>query len=273
MLIFAIDDEPIALAVLHDAIAEAVPEASIMDFPLGTDALEAIRARGLRPDVMFSDIRMPGLDGLALAAQVRAAAPATRLVFVTAYSEYAFDAIQVRTSGYVMKPVDADAIREEMANIRSARVEMPGGLWVRCFGSFEVFWNQKPLLFGRRQTRELFAFLVDREGVVSTSEEIIAKLWEGETNMAAAKDRLRHLVGDLRSTLAAIGMEEILVRRSGRLAILRDRVDCDFYRMADGDMETVNAFTGEYMAQYSWAELTAGRLTFRKHRPSTVKCL
>lgn len=265
MLIFAIDDEPIALTVLHKAIAEAVPEASVMDFPLGADALEAIRARGLRPDVMFSDIRMPGLDGLALATQVRAASPATRLVFVTAYSEYAFDAIQVRTSGYVMKPVDTDAIREEMAHIRSARMEMPGGLWVRCFGSFEVFWNQKPLLFRRRQTLELFAFLIDREGGVCTSEEIVARLWEGETNMAAAKDRLRHLVGDLRNTLASIGMEDLLVRHSGRLAILRDRVDCDLYRMEDGDMEAVNAFTGEYMTQYSWAELTNGQLTFQRN--------
>ena len=37
----------------------------------------------------------------------------------------------------------------------------------------------------------------------------------------------------------------------------------DFFRMVDGDMETVNTFTGEYMAQYSWAELTTGRLVFR----------
>ena len=90
MLIFAIDDEPIALTVLHNAIAEAVPEARIMDFPLGTDALEAIQGRGLHPDVVFSDIRMPQLDGLALAARIRSASPATKLVFVTAYSEYAF---------------------------------------------------------------------------------------------------------------------------------------------------------------------------------------
>ena len=264
MLIFAIDDEPIALAVLHNAIAEAVPVASIMDFPLGTDALEAIQKQGLRPDVVFSDIRMPQLDGLALAARIRSASPATKLVFVTAYSEYALKAIQLRASGYVMKPVDADAIREEIANIAVVRAVMPNGLWVRCFGNFEVFWNRSPLLFDRRQTKELFAFLIDREGGVCTSEEIIARLWESETNVTAAKDRLRHLVGDLRKTLSSIGMEDILVRRSGRLAILRDRVDCDFYRMADGDMETVNTFTGEYMSQYSWAELTAGRLVFRK---------
>ena len=72
------------------------------------------------------------------------------------------------------------------------------------------------------------------------------------------------MVSDLKKTLASIGMEGILVRRSGHLAILRDKVDCDYYRMVDGDMAAVNAFTGEYMTQYSWAELTAGRLYFHE---------
>ncbi|MBQ6400311.1 MAG: response regulator [Clostridia bacterium] len=263
MLIFAIDDEPMALMVLHNAIAEAVPEAAIMDYDMGTAALEAIREKDLRPDVVFSDIRMPQLDGLALAAQVRKSSPGTKFVFVTAYSEYAFDAIQVRTSGYVMKPVDADSIRKEMENIAPLRTGMPGGLWIRCFGTFEVFWNRKPLLFARKQTKELLAFLIDREGSVCSAETIITTLWEGETDLAAGKDRVRHLVSDLKKTLSSIGMDEILVRRSGHLAILRDKVDCDYYRMIDGDMAAVNAFTGEYMTQYTWAELTTGRLYFR----------
>ena len=97
-------------------------------------------------------------------------------------------------------------------------------------------------------------------------EEIIAVLWEGETDMAAAKDRLRHMIADLKRTLSSVGMEHILVRRSGQLAILRDRVACDFYRMLDGDMDIVNTFDGEYMSRYSWAELTTGRLVFRKNK-------
>ena len=267
MLIFAIDDEPMALLVLHNAIAEAVPEATIMDYAMGTAALEVIRKEDLHPDVVFSDIRMPQLDGLALAAQVRNLSPETRFVFVTAYSEYAFDAIQVRTSGYVLKPVDAEAIRKEMENIAPVRPFMPNGLWIRCFGTFEVFWNRQPLLFARKQTKELFAFLIDREGAVCQAEAIIANMWENETDMGAGKDRVRHLVSDLKKTLSSIGMEHILVRRSGQLAILRDKVDCDYYRMVDGDMAAVNAFTGEYMTQYSWAELTAARLHFRKKKP------
>jgi len=65
-----------------------------------------------------------------------------------------------------------------------------------------------------------------------------SKLWKGETVFSAAKDRLRHLVGDLRKTLSSIGMADIPVRRSGRLAILRNGLDCDLYRMIDGDEVT-----------------------------------
>ena len=60
-----------------------------------------------------------------------------------------------------------------------------------------------------------------------------------------------------------IGMENILLRRSGQLAIQRDMVDCDYYRMLDGDMRATNAYHGAYMSQYSWAEITTGRLFFR----------
>ena len=45
--------------------------------------------------------------------------------------------------------------------------------------------------------------------------------------------------------------------------ILPERIDCDYYRMLAGDMDAVNRFRGEYMAQYSWAELTKGELYFR----------
>ena len=270
MLIFAIDDEPIALTVLHKAIAEAVPEASVMDFPLGADALEAIRARGLRPDVMFSDIRMPGLDGLALATQVRAASPATRLVFVTAYSEYALEAFRVHANGYILKPMNAMRVQEEVREAeKQAGIQAeaePEKLGIRCFGNFDVFWKGKPLLFARRQTKELLAYLIDRKGASCTTEEIAAALWEDYTNEKNTKAQLRILISDLRHTLANIGMEDLVIRSRGQIAVMTDRLDCDYYRMLNGDMDAVNAYRGEYMVQYSWAELTAGQLAWERGR-------
>ena len=88
MKIFAIDDEPDVLETLHEAIAAAVPEAEILDFRRGLAALEAVKEQGIIPDVVFSDIRMPDMNGL----------DATRIIKevnheipIVALSAYAFD--------------------------------------------------------------------------------------------------------------------------------------------------------------------------------------
>ena len=120
-------------------------------------------------------------------------------------------------------------------------------------------------MFGRKQTKELLAFLVDREGTACTAEEIASALWEGEGDMSAMKHRIRDLISDMRKTLGQIGAKDVILRRSGQLALRREMVDCDYYRMLDGDMQAANNFHGEYMKQYSWAEITTGRLHFRKH--------
>lgn len=126
-----------------------------------------------------------------------------------------------------------------------------------------AFWDSKPLTFKRKKTKELFAFLIDREGVSVTAEEAVAVLWEGAEDIGKAKHNLRNLVNDLRSTLAQIGRDEILIKSSGTLAVDRAAVDCDYYRMLDGDMKAMNSFRGEYMKQYSWAEITLANLYFR----------
>ena len=262
MLIFAVDDEPKSLSRLHKAIAEAAPKAEILAFPLGTEAIRAIESRGLCPDAVFTDIEMPELDGLALAVKLKQVSPASKIVFVTAYSEYAVDAIRQRASGYVLKPVQNSRIQEELEYITPNLKRDAEKLTVRCFGQFDVFWKGQPLMFGRKQTRELLAFLINSNGAVCTAEEIATALWEEETDMHVAKRRIRQLISDLKTTLAGIGVEDVLVRRSGQLAILRDRIDCDYYRMLDGDMEALNSYKGEYMKQYSWAEMTLGKLEF-----------
>ena len=82
--------------------------------------------------------------------------------------------------------------------------------------------------------------------------------------MRNAKHNLRNLLGDLRRTLSAIGRENIIIRRSGLLAVDKDAVDCHYFRMLDGDVSAVNAFHGEYMKQYAWAQETEDKLYFRQ---------
>ncbi len=266
MLIFAIDDEPALLAELHDAIAEAEPSAEIRDFETAPDVLAALDGGSGMPDVVFSDIQLPGMDGLSLAVQIKKQAPKAKIVFVTAYSQYAIEAYKRHINGYVMKPAAPEKIREELDALAlpDAAAVPAGKLRVQCFGHFEVFWRGEPVIFQRRQSKELLAFLIDRGGRACTAEEIAAALWEDNGDMKAAKARIRLIIHDLRAALKEIGMEDILLREHRQLAVRREMLDCDYYRMLAGDMRAVNAFHGQYMIDYSWAELTNGRLHFNE---------
>lgn len=266
MLIFAVEDEPKMLRALHHAIAEAKPDAVIRDFAKASEVICAIDEEGERPEVVFSDVEMPGMDGLELAMRVKTGSPECRIIFVTAYPKYALQAFRLHVSGYIVKPVEAERVREELNFLDWPPVlqrSREDKLEVQCFGYFEVFWQGKPLIFQRTQTKELLAYLIDREGAVCTSDEIITAFWEDERNERTAKGYIRVLISDLRKTLRSIGMENLLIRERRQIGICRDMVDCDYYRMLDGDITAVNAYRGEYMKQYSWAELTVARLHFR----------
>jgi DNA-binding LytR/AlgR family response regulator len=83
----------------------------------GGAALEAIAEH--RPDVAFLDIRMPGLTGLEVAAAATEASPATHVVFVTAYNQYAIDAFERGAVDYLLKPVTAERLAATVKRLRT----------------------------------------------------------------------------------------------------------------------------------------------------------
>ena len=268
MLVFTIDDEEATLQELRDAVAQAEPGAEIRCFRRAADALDAV-ALGDRPDVVFSDIQMPGMDGLSLAVRLKQEVSGVKVIFVTGYEQYAVEAFRRHVSGYLMKPVDAAMVREELDALGiPLQPADPEKLRVRCFGWFDVFWQGEPLIFSRSQTKELFAYLIDREGAACTAGEIITALWEDAEAVKNPKAYLRVLIQDLRNTLSEIGLSDLLIRKHGQLAVRTDMVDCDYYRLKKGDPDALNAWHDEYMKQYSWAEFTLGMLQFS--RPQEV---
>lgn len=77
---------------------------------------EAIRqAIDLAPDIVLLDIRMPGLDGLAAAKQLRTLAAPPAVIFCTAFGEHAIEAFDVSATGYLMKPVRREALVEALS--------------------------------------------------------------------------------------------------------------------------------------------------------------
>ncbi|SCW66971.1 Two-component response regulator, SAPR family, consists of REC, wHTH and BTAD domains [Eubacterium ruminantium] len=264
MLIFAIDDEPKMLRSLNAAIEEARPDAEICAFSKISEVIHSIKEEKRKPDVVFTDIEMPVMSGIELAIKIKNVVPDARIIFVTSHSQYAVEAFRLHINGYILKPVDPERVKEEL-KLLDIPVNVPepeSKLRIKCFGYFDVFWQGKPLIFKRNQTKELLAYLVDREGAACTSEELITALWEDVKDDKVAKSHIRVLISDLRTTLGNIKMEGILIREKRMIAIKRDMIDCDYYRMLGGDVNAVNSYHGEYMKQYSWAEYTNAKLHF-----------
>lgn len=110
------DDEPQLLEELAQLLAEAWPELTIVGRARnGSDARRLLDA--LQPDIAFLDIRMPGIDGLALA---RLAPAQTRLVFVTAHAEHALDAFEHAAVDYLHKPVTPARLAATVQRLQAA---------------------------------------------------------------------------------------------------------------------------------------------------------
>ena len=140
------------------------------------------------------------------------------------------------------------------------------GLYARCFGNFELFCDGKAVSFKRYKTKELFAYLIDRRGACVTSGELAAVLWEDSDDLKSLKHRIRNLAYDLKKTLTDLGYAEIVIRSRDRIGLTVEKIDCDYLRYLDGTAGPHEAFRGEYMEQFSWAEVTKGTLTFSKYK-------
>ena len=157
MIAIAADDEPLMLYALVKAVKASPDITAVAEFTACDDALDWARSNPV--DVAFLDIDMRGMGGLALAEKIMEVRPDCKIVFCTGYAQYAVVAIKLRVSGYLMKPISAKEVQEEIDNIKGRRAkEKP--LTVKCFGNFEVYAHGEKLPFKRTKTKELFAFLV-----------------------------------------------------------------------------------------------------------------
>jgi DNA-binding LytR/AlgR family response regulator len=116
-----VDDEAPALSELSFLLRRDDRIGQIRTATSGADALRALDAAPV--DVVFCDIKMPGLDGMDLARVLARFAQRPQVVFVTAYDAHAVDAFEVRATDYVMKPVRAERLAEAVRRVLAARTD------------------------------------------------------------------------------------------------------------------------------------------------------
>jgi len=267
MRILCVDDEDIGLKALKKAVKTADPESEIIAFNYPEDALEYVKEN--KVDIAFLDIFMVSMSGIELAKKIKILSAATSIVFATGFDDYMKDAFQLHASGYILKPVTAAKVREELKNIQSLRDNISEELTTKnekrvvfhCFGNFEVFCDGVPLHFKYDKTKEMLAYIVSRRGALCTNGEIIVNLWEDDNSHDSY---LRGVRKNLVDILKEKGLEKIIYQQRGKIGINVNEVECDYYNFLNGDVSAINKYHGEFMYQYHWGEMINAEIIHHK---------
>lgn len=256
MRILCLDDEELALQMLEMCVKKAKPDAEVWSFDDQDALLEDAEESGC--DVAFLDIHMRGMNGVEVAKRLKEINRKMNIIFVTGFSEYKGDAMDMKASGYIMKPVTVEEVKEELEDLRFRIGMVPKTdalLRVQCFGNFDVFTPQGDHVhFERTKSKEIFAYLVHRHGSSCSTKEIAAVLFEDAPYDEKQQNYVQKLIQGLIKSLKAVGAEAAILRSYNALSVDAKVLDCDYYRFKELDAGAVNAYQCEYMIQYPWAD-------------------
>ena len=248
-----VDDEPLAVEELADTCEQFEDVQIVGRFLHAAEALAYAESHPI--DLAFLDIEMPGIQGLDLAHRLHAINDRIAVVFVTGYKQYALDAFNEDAYGYILKPFEPKAVRKAIDKVsRIVRPVEKKKAFIRTFGRFGLFVDDKPVDFRSSKAKELFAFLVSQDEALVDMDSIIGTLWEEEQYDSKVKAKYRKACMYLRQALEKVGLGEALISVRGKIGINCERFDCDYFRLVDGDLQTAASFAGEYLFEYSWAE-------------------
>lgn len=257
MRVICVDDEKPALDNFRFTVAGFQEITELQLFQTGLEALEYVKSHIV--DVAFLDMEMPGLHGLTLARALQEINSDIRVVFVTAFSQYALEAWHVDAVGYVLKPYTAEEIRKELKkccyrSLPSQRIV------IQTIPTLAIFVEGKAIQLPGSKVRELFALLVDQGERGITSSEGIAYLWPDRKDDINTKSLFRMTYKRMADALEEAGIGHIVASEGNRRYLCTDQVDCDLYRILSGDSNTMRKYSGAYLEEYSWAEERNGQL-------------
>ena len=273
MKVICVDDEELILQLTVSLCRELPMVSWAEGFRKPEDALAQLKKDPA--DVAILDINMPGMDGLALAARIKKVCPDIAIIFLTGYSEYAVEAFAMHASGYLLKPVSKERLADELAYAgQKKHIQRRSRIQVKTFGNFDILVDGEVVNFSRSRAKELLAYLVDRQGYSVTRAGAFSALWEDAEYGRSMQKQLDVVIRSLKDTLEKYGISEIFEMSKGSMRICPELLDCDLYHFFEGDIDAVNAFRGEYMSSYAWANLTEAymermRLRMQGHHADT----
>ena len=195
------DDETMPRITLRDYLPWG--DFSVDKVVLASDGQEALKlAKAHHPDIMISDMKMPHLNGLELAAAVRDFLPSCQFIFLSGYTdkEYLKGAIKLKAASYVEKPIDLDeianAIREVVADLQRDFMADPKFLFFRGETQNTEALNSQEYLCDKSLLRQLENSIrqIKQDDTYLMLNTMLSDIKECE---GTSPDYIRHLYGQI----------------------------------------------------------------------------
>jgi two-component system LytT family response regulator len=218
-------------------------------------------------DLVFMDIEMPEVNGLTLAAMVIEEYPKIEIVFVTAYNQYAVQAFEVNAIDYILKPLSLARITKTIETIKRRIPKEPqkNKVFIKCFGGFDIYINDKLINFKLSKAKEILAYLINNQGKSLGWMTIADDVWPDSFDDKKLMNNFHVACFSLRTFLTDNGIIDIFDYSRNLYRVDTSKFECDFLKLHDVYniyrkekkviVNPVEFETGEYLEElpYLWS--------------------
>lgn len=248
MNIIYVDDEPMQIKNFQLTIENLERIDSLKTFDNSGEAYDWAKSHPV--DVAFMDIEMPVMNGIELAKKLKEHNPNTRIIFVTAYEQYALQSFGVDAIGYLLKPYTSVDIEKQLKKAYYVRDIPKMEIQIKTMPNLSVAADGKQLALGNTKQAELLALFIDRGEAGLNKTDVIETLWNGYCSESVYWTTMSRL----KSILDKAGIADLIITKGPVKCINIEKVDCDLYRMLKGDKKVIQSYKGKYLEEYSWSE-------------------
>lgn len=260
-----IDDEKLAVENLKYHLRQHQDLNIVGGFTTVEPFWECLRNNEIH--LIFMDIEMPEVNGLELAAQVFQKYPQVEIVFATAYNQYAVQAFEINAIDYILKPLSSTRIKQTIEKVKEKIKIVPKEkkVYIRTFGGFDIFIDDKLIPFRYAKAKEVLAYLINKMGKSVGWMTIADDVWPDIYDDKKLMNNFHVASFSLRNFLNEHGIGEIYDYSRNLYRIDPTKFQCDLFDLHDvyTDFKKTNIIkihpqvfrTGEYLENlpFLWA--------------------
>ena len=116
MNILIVDDHKTIVDDMIAKLGELRPDAECTGITRPSEVMKLLTEQQF--DIVFMDIEMPGINGIKLAEKIQGKYPRTNLIYITGFTEYAFESYKTFASAFLEKPITKKALKNALSNLR-----------------------------------------------------------------------------------------------------------------------------------------------------------